>query len=160
MAIKLTVEEADRIYRAKRIQLVCPNCKYEFPSSDTYSLDLNSKSLKKKRDIMKYEPSRYEKYGKFKDYQDQKWVEKTRKGILKLTEKIAENEAIRKHSKQREDEVKYFTLKELIKEKYGKEEFILLMDECERRVKSYRIEEIMQVKNYKHSDGGSLAKIS
>lgn len=109
---------------------------------------------------MKNELSRYEKYGKFKDYQDENWVEKTRKGIIKATEKIAEYEAIRKQSHQREDEIKYFTLKELIKEKYGKEEFIILMDECERRVKNYQLEEIMQVKNYTHSSGGSLSKIS
>lgn len=160
MKIKLTEDENDRIYRAKRVQLTCPNCKYEFPSSDTHSLDIKSKTLKKKRQAMKSELLRYEKYGQFKDYQTEKWVEKTRKGIIKATEKIAEIEAIRKQSQQREDEIKYFTLKELIKEKYGKEEFIMFMDECERRVKAYRLEEIMRTKNYTHSDGGSLSKIS
>lgn len=158
--IKLNESEKYRIFRAKRVQLTCPNCKYEFPSSDTHELDIKSKRLKKKRQAMKNELSRYEKYGKFKDYQDENWVEKTRKGIIKATEKIAEYEAIRKQSNQRKDEIKYFTLKELIKEKYGKEEFIILMDECERRVKSYQLEEIMQVKNYTHSSGGSLSKIS
>lgn len=157
--MKLNESENARIFRAKRVQLTCPNCKYEFPSSDTYELDIKSKSLKKKREAIKKELSRYLKYGKFKDYQDEKWAEKMKKSILKATEKIAEYEAIRKQSKQREDEIKYFTLKELIKEKYGKEEFIIFMDECERRVKNYRLEEIMKTKNYTHSEGGSLSKI-
>lgn len=157
--MKLTPNEADRIYRAKRVQLTCPNCKYEFPSSDTYELDLKSKALKNKRQIMKSEVNRYEKYGKFKDYQNETWLNKTKDKILKVTEKIAQIDAIRKQTHQRKDEISYFTLKELIKEKYGKEAFILLMDECERRVKAYRLEEIMRVKNYTHSDGGSLSKI-
>lgn len=159
MTIKLNEEESSRIYRAKRIQLSCPNCRYEFPSSDTYSLDLKSKRIKKSRQAMKNELSRFEKYGKFREYQNEEWVEKTRKAILKATEKISEIEAIRKQSKQREDEIKYFTIKELIKEKYGKEEYILIMDECERRTKAYRIEEIMQVKNNTHSGGGSINKL-
>ena len=158
--MKLNESENDRIFRAKRIQLTCPNCHYEFPSSDTHELDIKSKRIKKGRDAMRNELRRYEKYGKFKEYQDEEWLEKIKEKILKANEKIAEIESIRKQSHQREDEIKYFTLKELIKEKYGKEEFILFMDECERRVKSYRIEEIMQTKNYTHSSGGSLSKIS
>ena len=38
--MKLNEEEQTRIFRAKRVQLTCPNCKYEFPSSDTYELDI------------------------------------------------------------------------------------------------------------------------
>lgn len=144
-------------YKLKKVQITCPNCKYEFP--------YNKQALEKRINQIGWDINKLNKRIKM--------VKKIPPEQLNLDElKRLENEKDymvnilndyklqRETLKENEDRNVFENLKIALREIGGDEMYKLCMDRALRDSKAYQLEEMMSVKNNTHNEGGSLQKIT
>lgn len=123
------------------VQMVCPFCKKEFPYNNG-KLDAEISAIgqriqtvtKKLTDI---------KYGR---HDDESWYEKKRlvKELTRLQERITELKAIRKVADQQIKYHEHQLLKDIVKERYGEEEYRKILEKVDEGMKAYKLSDMMK----------------
>lgn len=144
------------IYNLKRVQITCPNCKYEFP--------YNKESLDKKINNIGNEIQRLSKLiNKIEKIPDESRNEKELNRIKKeysdYQKLISDLKMARETLKQEEDRTNYYNLKSIIKEFYGEKEYKRCIDEMLRRSEAYNTKDIMKLDYYSSSTGKPIKKL-
>ena len=146
------------INEVKKIQLVCPKCKYEF----SFNLgDLDKQILELGKDIQ----SMLKQLAEFKllpSEEQSKRLHWRRQVIYGLEKKKEQLNKLKIKSKSVHDEVtriNYHLLKNVIKDFYGNKEFERCINEVIERGKAYKISNTMGIENYTHSKGTIIKKV-
>lgn len=136
--------------------LVCPNCKSEIPYNDKYYDDkireLGTRIYQinqRQAEINKISPSERIYTGEKKVLQREK---------EQLSKQIAALKSFRKSANKLRDEFVFSAFKEIVKEKYGKEEFMKILEEAQRNVSTYTTEELMTI-GYSRKHGKRVNKV-
>lgn len=139
------------MYTLKRVQVTCPNCKFEFP--------YNKAALEKK---IKYLGHRIDenkrKLSNLSNASSEK-VKRIKKEIKEAEDLLSDYKLYRETLKQQEDTLVLENLKHIIKEKYGEEVRILLVDEALRRSAAYETSDMMSIGYYSHAGGKRVRKV-
>lgn len=146
------------ITEVKRVQLICPKCRYEF----SFNLgELDTQILELGRDIQ----SILRQLAEFKTLTSKEQKEKLywkKQTVFALEKKKEQLSKLKIKSKAVHDEVtrmNYHLLKNVIKDFYGNDEFEKCINEVIERGKAYKINETMGIDNYTHSKGAIIKKI-
>ena len=146
------------ITEVKKVQLICPKCRYEF----SFNLgELDTRILELGRDIQ----SILRQLAEFKTLSTKEQKEKIywkKQTVFALEKKKEQLSKLKIKSKAVHDEVtrmNYHLLKNVIKDFYGNDEFEKCINEVIKRGKAYKINEIMGIDNYTHSKGTIIKKI-
>ena len=146
------------ITEVKRVQLICPKCRYEF----SFNLgELDTQILELGRDIQ----SILRQLAEFKTLTSKEQKEKLywkKQTVFALEKKKEQLSKLKIKSKAVHDEVtrmNYHLLKNVIKDFYGNDEFEKCINEVIERGKAYKINETMGIDNYTHSKGTIIKKI-
>lgn len=146
------------ITEVKRVQLICPKCRYEF----SFNLgELDTQILELGRDIQ----SILRQLAEFKTLSTKEQKEKIywkKQTVFALEKKKEQLSKLKIKSKAVHDEVtrmNYHLLKNVIKDFYGNDEFEKCINEVIERGKAYKINETMGIDNYTHSKGTIIKKI-
>lgn len=144
------------MYELKKVQITCPNCKYEFPynkaaldnkirllGKEIHQLDILMQKLNKIPDE-KLNKEEIKRIKKKKDEYQQQLVD------LKLT---------RETLKESEDRNVLANLKQVIRENYGKEIHDRFLDEALRRSSAYETSDLMNIGYYSHAGGKRVRKL-
>lgn len=146
------------INEVRKVQLICPKCKYEF----SFNLgDLDTQILELGRDIQSItrQLAEYKTLSEEKQKEKYKWKRQT---IFALKKKREQLKRLKIKSKSVHDEVtrmNYQILKNIIKDFYGDDEFERCINEVIERSKAYKLNETMGINNYTHSKGTVLKKV-
>lgn len=147
------------INETKRVQLICPKCKYEFG----FNLgELDKQILELGKDIQ----SMIKQLAEFKLLSPEEQKQKLywrRKVIYAVEKKKEQLNKLKIKQKSVHDEVtrmNYHLLKNVIKEFYGNEEFERCINEVIERGKAYKISDTIGISNYTHSKGTIIKKAS
>ena len=144
------------VYTPRNVQLICPNCKHEFP----YNKNALDKKINKIGQLIHEKVKLINKIKKIPDdvrNDDELKRLEQEKNYYELM--IFDLKQKRENLKDQEDRTNYENLKMVIKEFYGKEEFLRCMDETLRRSKAYEIKETMGLDYYSSSTGNSIRKV-
>ena len=144
-------------YDLKKVQITCPNCQYEFPYNKEYlekKIQQLGLDIKKINDTLTYINNLPEEKRNIKEI---KRLEQNKENIKNL---LSDYKLERETMKQFEDKVVLSNLKIALREIGGEELYKICMDRALRDSKAYKINEMMNVKDYTHNDGGSLQKIT
>lgn len=144
-------------YELKKVQITCPNCKYEFPYNkqalekriNQIGGDINK--LNKRIKIVKKIPPEQLNLDELKRLENEKDY---------MINILNDYKLQRETLKESEDRNVFENLKMALREIGGDEMYKLCMDRALRDSKAYRLEEMMSVKNNTHNEGGSLQKIT
>lgn len=143
----------------KKVQLVCPKCKYEF----NFNLgDLDKQILELGKDIQ----SMLKQLAEFKllspEEQKQKlyWRRQVIYGLEKKKEQLNKLKIKQKSVHDEVTRMNYHLLKNVIKDFYGNKEFERCINEVIERGKAYKISDTIGISNYTHSKGTVIKKVS
>lgn len=144
-------------YELKKVQITCPNCKYEFP--------YNKAALQKKINQL---GNKIQELMRLKKTLKNIPEEKLNKEELKRIDKQLDNyqqtlsdlKLIRETLKEQEDIFVFQNLKAVLKEFYGDEGYKRCMDEALRRSSAYNTEDMMSIGYYSKADGKHIKKVS
>ena len=141
-------------YELKKVQITCPNCKYEFP----YNKNMLEKKINQLgNDIQKITKKiNYIKKAIPKEEINVKELNKLEEEKENMIHILTDYKLRRKTLKQSEDRLVLNNLKIALRELGGEELYKLCMDRALRESQSYNTNEIMSRRNYTHSGGGSL----
>lgn len=146
------------INEVRKVQLICPKCKYEF----SFNLgDLDTQILELGRDIQSITRQLAEYKTLSEEEQKEKYTWK-RQTIFALEKKREQLKKLKIKSKSVHDEVtrmNYQILKNIIKDFYGDDEFERCINEVIERSKAYKLNETMGISNYTHAKGTVLKKV-
>lgn len=145
-------------YELKKVQITCPNCKYEFP----YNKNMLEKKINQiGNDIQKITKTiNYIKKAIPKEEVNQDELDRLEQRKEYMIHILSDYKLERETLKESEDKNVLANLKIALREIGGDEMYKLCMDRALRDSKAYRLEEMMTVKNNTHNEGGSLQKIT
>ena len=148
--------ENKNVYTLKNVQLVCPNCKYEFP----YNKNALDKKINKLGQLIHEKTILIKKIKKIPDeIRNDKEIERLEKEKSYYELMIFDLKQKRENLKEQEDRNVYENLKIVVKEFYGEKEFKRCIDEALRRSVAYDTEDIMSIGYYSKSDGKHINKV-
>ena len=137
--------------------LVCPHCKQKIEYNDEYY----DRKITEVGAEIKAIMNRLQEYKKLPKNERDKCFDQRKILITKqkrLMAMLKELKLYRKSCNKLRDEFVFRAFKEIIKEKYGKAEFMKLMEEAEKDVSSYTTEELMTI-GYTRRKGERINKI-
>lgn len=145
-------------YELKKVQITCPNCKYEFP----YNKNMLEKKINQiGNDIQKITKTiNYIKKAIPKEEINTEELSRLEKEKEYMIHILSDYKLERETLKQSEDTLVLNNLKIALRELGGEELYKICMDRALRESKSYQLQEMMYVKNNTHNEGGSLQKIT
>lgn len=143
-------------YVLKKVQITCPNCKYEFP--------YNKQALEKKIHVLGNKISELQKLISAlkkipKDKLNVEELKRVQRKIDSYIELLSDLKLVRETLKESEDKNILCNLKAVLKEQYGQETYVRLLEEALRRSAAYNTEEIMNIGYYSHSGGKRVRKV-
>ena len=152
----MKISENKDVYTLKRVQLICPNCKHEFPYNKI-ALDKRinligqlifekGKLIKKIKKI----PDNIRNDGEIKRLEKEKEYYKLMISDLKFKRELL---------KKQEDDVLLKNLKDIVKETYGEEQYKKCLDEALKRSEAYDIKDTMGINFYTRTGGKHLKKV-
>lgn len=144
------------MYTLKRVQITCPNCKFEFPYNKA-ALENKIKFIGKRIQELNKKIAMLNKIPKEK--LNVKEYKKTKKEFDDYTELLTDLKLARETLKQQEDTLILENLKFIIKEEYGEEVKIRLFDEALRRSAAYETSDMMSLGYYSHAGGKRVRKV-
>lgn len=145
-------------YELKKVQITCPNCKYEFP----YNKNMLEKKINQiGNDIQKITKTiNYIKKAIPKEEVNIEELSRLEKEKEYMIHILSDYKLKRETLKQSEDTLVLNNLKIALRELGGEELYKMCMDKALRESKSYQLQEMMYVKNNTYNEGGSLQKIT
>lgn len=145
-------------YELKKVQITCPNCKYEFP----YNKNMLEKKINQiGNDIQKITKTiNHIKKAIPKEKVNTEELSRLEKEKEYMIHILSDYKLERETLKQSEDTLVLSNLKIALRELGGEELYKICMDRALRESKSYQLQEMMYVKNNTHNEGGSLQKIT
>lgn len=143
-------------YTLDKVQITCPNCKYEFPYNKR-ALENRIKAVgqtifEKRNELAKISKIPKEKLNKEEVKRRKKEIEYFESHLMDLKMK-------RDTLKDQEDDLVLKNLKYLIKEQYGEEVYARILDEALRRSTAYDTEDMMSIGYYSRAGGKKISKI-
>lgn len=148
--------ENKNVYTLRNVQLVCPNCKYEFP----YNKSALDKKINKLGDLIHKNAKLIKTLKKLPDeIRNDNEIKRLQKELSNYELMIFDLKQKRENLKQEEDRNVYENLKIVVKEFYGEKEFKRCIDEALRRSVAYDTEDIMSIGYYSNADGKHIKKV-
>lgn len=146
------------INEVKKVQLVCPKCKYEF-GFNLGGLDKQILELGKDIQSMLRQLAEFKTLSPEEQKQKLYWRRQVIYGLEKKKEQLNK---LKIKSKAVHDEVtktNYRILKNVIKDFYGDKEFERCINEVIERGKAYKISDTIGIDQYTHSKGRVIKKV-
>lgn len=143
-------------YILKKVQVTCPNCKYEFP--------YNKQALEKKINFIGNKINELNKLVQSlkkipKDKLNADELKRVQRKLDSYIELITDLKLVRETLKETEDTNILCNFKAVIKEQYGQEIYTRLFEEALRRSAAYNTEDVMNIGYYSHSGGKRVRKV-
>lgn len=143
-------------YTLNRVQITCPNCKYEFP--------YNKQTLQQKIDFLGHKikclNDKIRIIPKNPEHKRQPKIAHLKRLLEQYEAQISDLKLIRETLKDQEERMVLNNLKQVIKEFVDDDTYVRCMDEALRRTEAYKIENMMGIGYYSHSKGTRIRKVS
>ena len=143
-------------YTLNRVQITCPNCKYEFP--------YNKQALQQKIDFLGHKikclNDKIRIIPKNPAHKRQPKIEHLKRLLEQYEAQLSDLKLIRETLKEQEERMVLNNLKQVIKEFIDDDTYVRCMDEALRRTEAYKIENMMGIGYYSHSKGTRIRKVS
>lgn len=146
------------ITEVKKVQLICPKCKYEF-SFNLGEIDTNILELGRDIQSISRQLAEFKTLPEIEQKKRLYWRKQT---LFALEKKKEQLKQFKIRSKSVHDEVtrmNYQLLKNVIKDFYGNDEFERCINEVIERGKAYKISQTVGIDNYTHSKGTVIKKV-
>lgn len=143
-------------YELKKVQITCPNCKYEFP--------YNKRALENKIKVLGQDIQRVNKKLAIivnlpEDQVNQIEYKRVKQEYFNLQQLITDYKLIRETLKENEDLTVLANLKMVLKKLGGDDLYKRCMDEALRRSAAYDTEDMMGIGYYSHAGGKRVRKV-
>lgn len=146
----------NKVYTPKKVQLICPNCKYEF----SYNKSALDKRINYLGQLIFEKMSLISKLKKIpNEDRNDKEIKRLEKEKEKYTLMVSDLKQKREILKSNEDRANFYNLKEIIKEFYGEKEYLRCIDEMLRRSEAYEIKDLSKIGFYSSSTGTPIRKV-
>ena len=148
--------ENKNVYTLRNVQLVCPNCKYEFP----YNKSALDKKINKLGELIYKNAKLIKTLKKLPDeIRNDNEIKRLEKEKSYYELMIFDLKQKRENLNEQEDRNVFENLKIVVKEFYGEKEFRRCIDEALRRSSAYSTEDIMNIGYYSNADGKHIKKV-
>ena len=144
-------------YKLEKVQITCPNCRYEFP----YNKQALDKKIKKIGINISQIQKTINRIRQLPPEQiNQKEITRLEKQRYGLENLLDNYKLERETLNECEDRLVFENLKIALREIGGDELYKLCMDRALRDSKAYTLQETMNVKDYTHNEGGNIQKFT